>query len=213
MKSILFFFIFFLIGCGLIVGYRYITSQNDSLFSLKPTLTSQFSLTHAPSESLQGNIATMSGTVNWLSRTATKSIRLKSSRSIQQGEEISTGNNGHVVVIIHNAAAVSLSSNSQVSFIQLLPVNLVIEQDKGEVSYENKGEESMSIRTDDVLAEINRAVATITVDPDNNLITVTVVKGIVREGYEDSQNISNVVTVNAGSQFIFDETTKEGTVQ
>ena len=50
-------------------------------------------------------------------------------------------------------------------------------------------------------------------DQKTNAITVTVDKGLVTEGYLDANGNSNVINVNAGQQFVFDEIALTGTVE
>lgn len=192
------------------------SNWNSSKFVIKKenvALTTNFSLADPPSETLRGQIATMSGTVNWLSRTASKPVTLTSPRAIQQGEEVSTGKNGKTNILIKNDTSITLFPNSHINVIQLLPQNFVFAQDKGLVLYVNTINVPVSIRSYDLVTILARGVITIAIDSDNQIVTITVLKGTVREGFEDRQNTSNVVTVNVGSKFIFDETTKEGTIE
>lgn len=213
MKSLLIFLLFLVFGCVLVVGYEYWKYEQNFFINPNSPITTKFSLSNAPTESLKGNIATMSGTVTWLSRTAKNPVNLISLRSVQQGEELGTGKNGKVSILINNAAAVIMSPNSDVNFIQMLPINLVMSQDKGTVIYQNTGQNAMTVNTLDLITAVNRAWTVISVDPTTKTVTITVQRGSVTEGYEDSQNNSNVVTVNAGQQFVFDDTTQEGTVE
>jgi hypothetical protein len=213
MKPFLLFLVFFLIGVAILLTYQYLNSQQLSLGYPKPAMTTKYSLEKAPSDSLQGIIASMSGSVIWLSRTANKSIKLRAPRTIQQGEEISTGSNGKVVVRIQNDTSLLLQPNTHVSIIQLLPQNFVFMQDKGLVHYVNTIHVPVSIRSFDLVTIINEGIISLSVDPKTQTIAVTVEKGTVREGYEDLQNTSTVVTVNAGQTFLFDETNKIGTIQ
>jgi hypothetical protein len=213
MKSIIIFLLFFIIGVFAVLGYVYWNHQGAILNFSKPTITTKFSLANAPTDSLKGDIATMSGTVTWLSRVAKSPVKLKSPRSIQQGEELGAGKNSNVAVVIQNAEAIILSSNSLVNFIQMLPVNLVLEQNSGIVTYQNTGQSAMSVHSLDLITAVNRGSAEISMDQKTNTVTVTVEKGLVTEGYEDSSGNSNVVNVNEGQQFIFDDTALTGTVE
>lgn len=213
MKRILLFILFFLIGCFSVIGYAYIYQQKAFFSPSTPKITTKFSLANAPSESLKGNIASMSGTVNWLSRTASSSVRIEKPQTIQQGEELTTGKNGNAAVVIQNAEAIILSPNTDINFIQLLPINLVLEQNSGTVTYQNTGQNALSVDTQNLITGIDRGTAEIVIDKKTNSITVTVEKGVVTEGYEDSSDTSNVVSVAAGQQFIFDDTALAGTVE
>lgn len=213
MKWILIFIFFFIVGCGLVIGYAYQSHKQIFFTVLNSPITTKFSLENAPEDSLKGTIASMSGTVNWQSRTAKTFVQLKSPRLIQQGEELSTGRSGKAGVLIQKAAAIILSPNSDVNFIQMLPINLVMEQDKGTVIYQDAGQSAMSVKTLDLITAVNRAWAVISVDSKTQTVTVIAQKSSITEGYVDSQGNSNVVTVNAGQKFVFDDTTQEGTVE
>ncbi|SRR6266567_4409454 len=214
MKTVLLFLVFLFAGFTLISGFAYWQQrQQNETIVLRPQITTNFSMSNAPSESLKGNIASMSGTVRWLSRTATEPIKLLSPRVIQQGEALETEKNAKATVIIQNAEAITLSPNSYVNFIQLLPLNLVLEQNSGDIFYQNTGQSAMSIHTLDLLTAVNRGSARIAMDKNTKTVTVTVEKGLITEGYEDSTNMSTVVTVNAGQRYVFDDATRTGMIE
>jgi len=211
MKSFLFFFVFLLLGIAIVLSYHYWIAK-----FITPgisQITTKFSLENAPSESLSGSIATMSGKVNWQSRTATKFALVKLNQKIQQGEELNTGNNGKVGVKIQNNALVLLQPNTHISIIQLLPINFVFAQDKGEAEYANTIQTPISVRSLDLLSVITKGKAIITVDQKKQIVTVAVVQGSVKEAYQDLQQTNNVMNLNQGQTFVFDETNKIGTIQ
>lgn len=213
MKAVLLFLVFFLAGIAVILSYQYLLPSQFHFPMLKPAITTKFSLANAPSNSIRGTIASMSGTINWLSRTADKPVTITSKRTIQQGEDLSTGQNGKAAVNIHNTALVSLSPNTHVSFIELLPQNFVINQVKGSVIYETTIQVPVSIVTNDLLTVANNGIFSITYNPDSSTVSVYVGRGVATEGYEDSQNNSNVVPLSEGQTYIFNTTTRQGSVQ
>lgn len=210
MKNVLLVLIFFLLGLAIVLGNRF---WNKKVAVLKPTVSTKFSLENAPSESLRGNIATMSGTVAWLSRTGAKPVQIKTARAIQQGESVTTGTNGKAVLLIKNDSVLSLSSDTRISIIQLLPQNFVFEQDNGIIQYQNTIHVPLSVKSYDLLTIIPSGIVTISVDSKKKTVSVAVERGSIKEGYEDSQNNSTVSTINAGQTFVFDDTTKTGTVE
>src|SRR5437763_1209366 len=60
--------------------------------------TSAFSLENAPTKSLRGTIQTLTGEVEWQSRTATTPAALTTIATIQQAERLVTKDTGNVVV-------------------------------------------------------------------------------------------------------------------
>lgn len=213
MRLIVIFLFFLLVGFGSIFVYAYSQHKQNILFNSNSTITTKFSLQNAPEDSLKGIIASMSGIVNWQPRTATQAIRLHSPRKIQQGEELGTGKNSGASMVIQNAEEIIESSNSYINFIQMLPINIVIAQSAGTVFYGGTGASSMTVRTLDLITSIDRALAIISFDKSGSTVTVKVQKGSVTEGYIDSDGDSATVTVAAGQQFVFDDTTQTGTVQ
>jgi hypothetical protein len=213
MKNILLFLVFLLVGLALLLGYRYLSQPQKIFQNTKPPLTTKFSLAHAPTQSFQGTIASMSGKVMWLSRTASKPVQLKSPRAIQQGEELSTGSDGQAIIRIQNDASLLLLPNSHVSIIQLLPQNFVFVQDRGTIRYENTIQVPVSIKTLDLLSLLVKGVVTIYVDPHGKTVSANLAQGDLQEGYEDAQNNSTTMTVNEGQTFIFDQINKIGTIQ
>jgi hypothetical protein len=213
MKSLVIFIVSLVVGGLFVTGYAYWNHQYIFALVSKLAITTKFSLSNAPEDSLKGQVASLSGSVNWLSRIAEKPVLVTPNQSIQQGEELGTGKNSSAIVTIQNTIAVMLSANSHVNFIQILPVNIVIAQDKGTVTYENAGSNALTVNTLDLITAINRSWAKISVDPVAKTVEVEVQKGSVTVGYEDLQNTSNVVTVDAGKQFVFDDTSRTGTVE
>jgi len=211
-NTILIFFVFLFAGCALVLGYHYWSSDFSGEIT-KPSITTKFSLANAPSESLRGEIASMSGTVEWLSRTAANPIQVKNGQQIMQGEEVTTGKNGWVVITIQNDAALQLLADTDLRVVQLLPQNFVFVQDKGSIEYQNTQSVPVSIRSFDLVSILNNGTVDYVVDQKEQTITASVKKGSMRSAYEDSQNNSQVMTAQAGQTVQFDETTREGTVQ
>src|SRR5437016_1573059 len=154
MKSFLLFFAFFLLGTAIVLSYHYWGEK--FITPATSQITTKFSLKNAPSESSFGSIATMSGSVNWQSRAAIKFVPVKLNQKIQQGDELSTGNNGKVIVKIQNDALILLQPNTHINIIQLLPINFVFVQDKGEAEYVNSIRIPISVRNLDLLSVITK---------------------------------------------------------
>jgi hypothetical protein len=213
MKAILLFLVMFLAGFAIILSYQYLLPKQFHFPSIKPAVTTKFSLANAPSQTLRGTITIITGKVAWLSRTANKPVIITAPRTIQQGEDLITGSNGNVSITIHNLAFLALSPNTHISFIELLPQNFVINQVKGSVLYENSISVPVSIVTNDLLTIENNGVVSITMEPNSTIISIKVEKGYVTEGYEDLQDNSNVVPLTQGQTFIFDTKAQQGTVE
>ncbi len=211
MKRILIFVVFFLIGLAVALSFTYFPYTKLPI-AAPLHITTQFSLAKAPSESLQGKIATMSGAISWLSRVAVHPVQISSPRQVQQGEALYTGKNSDAGIAIQNNAYFYLFSQTQLSLIQLLPVNVVLQQNKGTVMYSGSGKYAISVVSLHLVTIIGKGEMTIAVNNSKNTVTVTVTKGSAQEGYDDLQNISHMVTVDAGQTFSYDDITRTGTV-
>lgn len=216
MKTILLFIFSFFLGIILVLGYNLLFPGKKSapvLLPISPTITTKFSLEEAPDKSLRGTIISYSGIVDWQSRTATQPAKLTELKTIQQGEALTTGDDGKVTLQIPGVASISALPNSTINFIQTLPENLVIEQNSGSASYRSDGKTPISIRSFDLLTIVQNGMVTVSVDKNQHISTVTVQKGSVTEGFNDTQNLSNVITVAEGYQFIFNNDKKSGFIQ
>jgi hypothetical protein len=172
-----------------------------------------FSLENAPTDSLQGTIATLSGTVQWQSRVATEPAQIKEPRTIQQGEELRTGKDGTVSVQIHEGPLLTLLPNSHVNFIQTLPSSIVITQDQGTVTYHDSATNSLSVETLSLLTAMKSGMMTVSVNKTLDTAAITVTSGAATEAYNDSNNTSNVIPVAAGHAFLFNDDTLQGTLE
>ena len=212
MKTVLLFLVSLFAGFTIISVYTYWHGQQlGNIIKPSNVVKTDFSLKNAPQKTLKGNVASTSGTVKWLSRVAAKSVQIHAPHKVQQGESLSTGKNSEAVVTINNAAAISILSNTDVNFIQLLPINVVLEQNDGSVTYQNTIQVPISVRSFNLVTVLTQGVATIAADKRSKTVIVTILKGVAREGYQDTQSESNIVTLTAGEQFVFDDTTREGT--
>lgn len=209
MKSFFILVITLLIGFAATVGtYMMLHKQHVQLISpLSPT---QFSLANAPTESLVGTISALSGTVQWQSRTADNPIPLTSPRQIQQGESLFTGNDGSVALTFPAIATVTLLKNAQVNIIQTLPVNMVLQQVDGTITYIAQSTSTpLSIRALDLLTTSTNGQVIISVDKVKSLITLSVVNGSASIAYTDTNNQSQVMTLTVNKKIVFNNNTKK----
>jgi hypothetical protein len=212
-KNIILFLLSVLTGIILIIGYERLIADKNVFHRNKPVANTQFSLERAPAKSLTGTISSFSGDVNWQSRTASQAAKLIASQTIQQGEEITTGVNGKITLEFPNIATISASANTDLNIIQTLPANIVIDQSKGFANYAADGTTPLSVRSLNLLTNITGGIVNISVDKNQHIVTVDVQKGSGTEGFNDSQNKSNVITIDEGSQFIYNADTKNGVVK
>lgn len=217
MKNLLIFILFAFIGLGIvgiIVIYPKTASQTNSKQEAKLSFLpqNQFSIINAPSETIRGRIATLSGEVKWQDRVATQASEIVNPQAVQQGEELSTGDNGNLEVEISTAVKLKVLPKSRISFIQTLPQNVVLSQNQGKIEYQKTGFIPISVRIDKLLLQIEKGEITVSIDETKPVTTIKVLTGLITLAYNDSQNVSNVKQLKEGKQFIFNNTTRQGIV-
>lgn len=212
MKNILLFLLFGFIGITLTLFYfrGYIFPEVSQVNTKVATnnIKEEFSLEKAPTQSLTGNIISFSGSVNWQSRIATQPAQLTTPVSFAQGEKIVTGDNGNLTLELGSGCLITISPKTELSLIQTLPANIVFEQESGTVNYTQIVNTPLTIRSLDLLTQIGSGSANIITDKPEGLVTVEVNKGFVTIGYNDAKFISQVATVEAGRQVIFNDETR-----
>ena len=211
MKDLLLFVAAICAGLFLIVGYFTFIGKSGviNVPSLRTIFrASNFSLEKAPSESLIGKIASMSGDVQWQSRIATDSARLESPINIQQGENLSTKEKSSAVILFDGNLEVELSEKSEVGFAQTLPANIVIAQGSGTVEYKKVGVIPVSIRILHLLIE-NEGDVKVSLDDQQPLVTLEIVTGSVKLSFNDINNVTSVTVLSAGKKLIFNDDTRQ----
>lgn len=196
----------------IIIGYLLFFSR-DSQF-IKPFLPkTMFSIENAPSQTLIGEVASISGNVSWLSRTASFAMLINSPTKLQQGEEVITQNNGKASITFSKVVNLNVSPNTQVNLIQTLPSDVVIEQKQGLVMYDKNGETPVSIRALDLLINIDKGRCEVLVDKDTSDITVTVSTGSVTVAFNDINNNTNIKSISEGEKYLFNNDSKTGYIK
>lgn len=208
------FSLFLVFGAFLVFAYKNIT-QTVSVQQLKtpPTPASPFSLNTAPSDSLRGTITFITNEVDWQSRVATVAAQITAPQEIQQGEALSTKDKGQVTVTFENILQLFLSPNTQVDFLQILPVNIVLGQDSGTAQYSKLGNSPVSIRSLTFLTTIKSGEISVSVSNVRPLITVDTSKGAVTIGYNDTNFVTQTLDVPSGNMIFFNTETKNVDVE
>jgi hypothetical protein len=214
MKSAIVFIAFILVGLvagGILFGYYHFNAPQKTKGGVSPV--SYFSLSASPKNSLIGSITALSGTVNWQSRTATAPAVLKTVRTIQQGEELITGHTGTVSVSFPAVCTITEAADTDVSFIQTLPENIVIDQTNGTVQYSVYGKYPLGLRSLDLLVEMKRGAMSVSVDDSTSEVFIRIINGTATAAYEDATNYSNVISLRSGNQLVFDDNSLEATIE
>jgi hypothetical protein len=220
MKKIILFLIPFLVTIVVVVGYFKLT-QKISTISI-PSLPSvsfsdlvklsRFSLEKAPSESLVGTITSMTGDVEYESRVATEAAKINSPVAVQQGESLSTGPDGNLVLIFDKVAEVDISANTSIAVVQTLPADVVFSQSTGAAEYKKLAEIPVTIRSYHLLIE-NDGDVSVSVNPLKPIVTVSVSSGSATFAYNNINNVSRVLTVTSGKKLTFNDGTRRVVVK
>jgi len=168
------------------------------------TSSSSFSIEPPPSESLKGTISSRSGTIQWESRIATEPSELTADVPIQQGEELITNKKSGATLQFTSVGSITLSENTDVSFIQTLPIDFVVKQNNGVVNYEINGSTPLSIRIRNALITKTSGTIKIAIKSDESIITISTIKGTAQIGFNDLENVSQVFTLREGQVYEYD---------
>lgn len=201
------------IGIGIVFFYAVLVPPFQKKTMASPLPHSFFSFENAPSTSLKGTIATFSGEVKWESRTATQPATLTRVRSIQQGEEVYTGDDGTMTLHFPSVLSISLKPQTSLALVQTLPDNFVLTQNSGSATYEQQKMTSLSIRSHHLLIEQNEGTMSITTNPDTTDVLLTVERGSATVAYNDNESVSKVLSIPEGKQFIFHDDGRQGFIK
>ena len=210
----IFLFIFsILIGSTIVITGYFWDAPRDSQI-LKPFFPKTlFSIENAPSQSLVGKVASISGNVAWQSRIASFATLINSPVKLQQGEKINTQSNGKAVINFPQVVTITASANTQLNFIQTLPANFVVDQAQGLSIYNKNGDIPLSVRALDLLVNIKTGTCSVLVDKDTSNIVVSVSTGLAMIAFNDTNNSTNILTINKGEEYLFNNNTKLGKIK
>ncbi len=208
MKYIFLFLFSLAFGIALILLYGKWMSRQDNPQLLVPTSGKKFtafSLENAPSMTIKGKIASLSGDVEWESRVATTPAKLTKPISVQQGELLRTNDNGNILIQFSDIFSISMFPLSELNIIQTLPTNFVFLQNKGTAEYIKTGSAPLGIRCLHLLISQNTGDIIVTADKIRPIITVIVKNGSAVIGFNDLQSNTNIETILGGQTFIFND--------
>lgn len=213
LKNILLFTVSAIIGTALVVsGYLWDAPRNSRL--LVPFFPkTYFSIENAPKQSLTGKLTSISGKISWQSRAADQASPISFPIKLQQGEELETQDNGKGVIDFSGVGKITVFANTQVSIVQTLPVNFVVEQKSGLATYDKNGSVPLSIRALDLLINMGEGSCTVSVDKVSSNITISVASGSAKAAFNDTSNNTNIVTVKQGEKYLFNNNGKLGKIR
>ena len=186
----------FIIGMGLMVFF---TPKKQISKKQMPSPT--FSVANPPIDSLRGSISTRSGTLFWESRIATEPAQLIETVSIQQGERLITKEKSSSTLNFEKFGTIELDENADISFIQTLPIDFVVAQKNGTISYEVNGKTPLSVRLRSALITKSSGTILIKMAEGDSIVEISTTKGIAQIGYNDIENVSQVFTLKEGQVY------------
>lgn len=213
LKQLGLFVVSVVIGIGIVFLYAVLVPPFQKKTMASPLPQTLFSFENAPTASLKGMITAFSGEAKWESRTATQPAILTQVQSIQQGDEVDTGDDGTMTLRFPSVLSVTLNPQTSLAFYQTLPDNFVLTQNSGSATYVQQKTTSLSIRSHHLLIQQNGGTMTVITDPDTANVSLTVEKGSVTVAYNDSDNVSNVLSIPQGKQFIFHDDVRQGFIK
>lgn len=216
MRRILIFVVALLIGASIMILYvRKTVYQNQTPTINKSTKQKPlaFSLEDAPTESLKGIVTLSNGIINWESRVASTESVLDITQPIQQGEYIRTNNTSQIAITFSDVATVSARENTQLEFTQTLPSSIVINQPKGTAEYTTSGLSPLSVRTLHLLTQQTKGDTVIAINDELPLITIHPLTIAVQVAFNDTDNISTVLTIPLGKTLTFNDDTRKASIR
>lgn len=222
MKQIVFYFLVCLLGgmSALVIYFLSYETRPGSVVSALPdeeitdgVFKTAFSIENAPQQSLKGTITAMQGDSWWESRVATEPARLIHPVTLQQGETLIASESGQITAIFPGFLELGLLAPAELAIVQTLPVNLVFQQQKGEVYYSATGKAPVAVRSLRLLTTLPIGKMQIFVDDEKQQIRLTVLEGSATVAYNDQDIVSQVVSVARGQSFIFASDERYGRIE
>jgi len=219
-KNVILFIIFFCIGFAAIFGYFYWKNTDRAVknISLSPLPTNPvppeppFSLDQAPKNSIRGQISTMSGTIQWQSRTASEPAILSTPISIQQGEKLVTAEGGNSLVSFADHGTILILPKTDLSIIQTLPVNFIFAQASGSAVFTSNNQIPFSVRSLHLLSTFTEGSMQVNIDEKHPLVTVTMNKGTATLAYNNTNDVATLVKLNEGESYVFNNEKRKGAI-
>jgi len=165
---------------------------------------------NAPSESIRGKITSMVGEIWWQSRTATEPARLTEAITIQQGEVLIASESGNLTVKFDPAATLTLFPETKVEIVQTLPLNLVFNQTKGIGQYQVSGTNPVTVRSFNLIVNIDNGLINIDTDEETRVITLSLKTGAAKVGYNSPEFDSKVWQLEPGDIFEYESNERRG---
>jgi hypothetical protein len=207
----IFLFLFFagISTVGIIAFYKISPANINTPLKPQNLSKTSFSIDNPPSDSLKGNITSISGSVSFQPRSSDYASTIKDPRLIVQGDEISTLGNGKASISFPNIGNISLSPDTHLNIVQSLSQNFVTQITQGEANFQRIGNIPLSVISLDLSITLDDGTdIDVIADKDNSEVLFTINKGEVTFTYTDTSDDTSVIKAKEGKQIIFDNNTK-----
>ena len=197
-------------------GFTKMENKENTILSPLVEMTtkeiSSFSIEKAPTESLRGEIVSMTGKIEWQDRVATEAAKLLTPTIIQQGEKLITGKESSLSLRFSDACLVEFLEKTEVEIIQTLPEHIVFLHTTGTARYIKTGNYPVSVRVKHLLVE-NDGQMTVSIDSEESIITLNLKTGKAIVAFNDIDYQSHEVLITAGETFEFNDDTRIGVLE
>ena len=164
----LIFILLFLIGIAGVMTFRLWQVKDAGHISFVPQQSSF--VFKPPSDALKGKFLLINGSVKKEPREKNEFEDVNIRVEILQGEKLATGEKSKAVVEFPNFVRVTLDSNTEIGFINLIPANFLISQSLGSVSYELLRDATpINVRSLHALITINSGKSEVTVNDETTV--------------------------------------------
>lgn len=192
-----------LLGVALVLGIRVILVRSVPAFIPANTRASL----SPPTRSLEGMLSSSEGAVKQLVRDASDYTEATPGGKIRQGESLETAQ-GTAAVSLPGVLSLSIGEHTELSFVNLIPGQVLFQQKSGDVVYQTEGNAPVSIR---ILHSLVEAQGIFTISLKDSRVICALEQGSLKLGMVDTANTTHTYTIRAGEELVVDD--KERTVQ
>jgi hypothetical protein len=118
-----------------------------------------------------------------------------------QGTRLITQEKSTAEVQFPPAITLHMSETSDISFIQTLPIDFVVQQKTGEITYEVSGHSPLSIRLRSALLTLRSGTVKVSLTNGDSIILISTIKGTATIGFNDIENVTQVFTLREGQVY------------
>lgn len=176
-------------------------SPQESFFSLQP-----------PSEALTGKLIKVEGEVKKEPRDGEEFKEAGKGEKILDGEKLATGEDSQAVVEFPDFAHLALESDSEVTFVNLIPSSFLIKQTSGSINYRlSQNGNPLSVRSLHLLFTLEEGESRITVDEEDGEVVIEQLLGEAKMAMVDLENKTHVWQLKQSQRALVDD--EERTVE